>query len=266
MAGGSRSSAVSDRSVRNYPDHATATQGRHPQNPAPVFETAPLGVAPFDISYPLVGSAALYPVRRRRFGRAERDMSSLPEWAMGAVLVFQSVDNQFHLASHGSRWLADPKVVSAVYVAAVSLKHTVVPTTVSLPCKDPSRAVVIEANFLCHVTDPVLVLQADCWAVQQLLAQHLGGDDELAMLLEASEIATDPKIMRTIKARILTLAKENPPSVLGMTIELFPGSVGVHICTHSKPRCGGVHDSHTSDRDERVRDGDPASCPIGWEE
>lgn len=216
-----------------------------------------LGIALRGEPFPVVTSAALYPVRRKLLRRPGRSPQDLPEQSGGTVLVFQS-NNRFSLAPPGPRMLSSDVAVRATAAVVVSIRQQLVPLVAPLPSVNGENTVHLYATFYCKVTDPVLVLEAGCFDVRPTLQRHLVGDAKLRMFGAREDVADNLEVLQRILARTQARAELQPPAVPGMRVDLVEVSLGIHRngwTGANDPE--DPYDATVYDRDEDVADGPP---------
>jgi hypothetical protein len=209
--------------------------------------------------YPVVDSAELHPVNRRRFRRARREIHEIPRQPPGTVLVFQLGDSYETVAS-GSLRLDDEVVVEAVAVAVVSVRHTLCEAVAYLATSDPSTCVAIRARFHCWVTDPVLVVDSGCWDVQPFLTDHLVAERRLRFLAADCDPRVDwPAFHRNLTAWLFAFHDITPLIVPGLTARLVDLAVELqHLASAPRPRPRPDTDALPGPPTDPGDDGDPA--------
>lgn len=226
---------------------------------------------PVERPYPVVDSAELNPVPRRRFQRPRREIHEIPRQPPGTVLVFQIGDSYDLVPTNALRLDAD-LVVEAVAVAVVSLQHTLREAVAYLPTVNPRSCVTVRARFHCWVTDPLLVLDAGCWDIDPFLTDHLVADRRLRFLAQSCDLATNwGAFQRNAMARLFAYHDLHPLVVPGLSVRLVDAAIELqHLATVPRARPTGETDQTeptTPSDGEPVHDGNPAFVPdnYSWE-
>lgn len=208
--------------------------------------------------YPVIDSAELNPVPRRRFGRGRRPIGDLPRQPPGSVLVFQLGD-LFEYATGGALQLDDSVVVEAVAVTVVSVRHTMRVAEVQLPTADPTVCVAMRARFHCWVNDPLLVVESGCWDIDPMLAAHLVEDRRLWFLASACDITAQwPAFRRNAHARLMAYHDIHPFVAPGLTTRFVDVALQLQqLSALPKPRPPATGTSGPEATGPYIVDGEP---------
>jgi hypothetical protein len=175
---------------------------------------------PPDRGYPVIDSAELTPVTRRRFRRPRRALHEIPRQPPGSVLVFQHGDT-YELPPEGVLRLDSALVVEAVAVAVVSVRQTRRQIATYLATSDPRTGIALRAEFFCQVTDPQMVLDAGCWDADAMLHDHLNADRRLRFLAQSADLNRAwPHFHRNATARLIAYHDMHPLVVPGLIVRL----------------------------------------------
>jgi hypothetical protein len=182
------------------------------------------GSADKELPFPVLEERKLAFVSRK-FWRAKRALSELPDAPPGSVLVFQ----------HGTRYMAfeeakhltgaEDTVVDATAVCVVDTRTRAFTVQIPLPSESPADDFIARATFHARVTDPERAAEEGPSKITRFLTEYLEKDTKLAKLGSDHPIEDLTSVRDLVVSRIEAYCEYNPIHLPGLQVELTSASV-----------------------------------------
>jgi hypothetical protein len=178
-----------------------------------------------DSLYPVLEERPLAPVPRRFLRGGRRDMSELPPWHPGYVLVFDTGRDRIALREHTHLTGAEEVVVEAVAVSVIDIRPRRITAQLVLPSASAADDFTVHADFRCTVTDPAVVARHGVFDLGSQLAEHLRRDRKLLGLGGSHSVERIADVRDVVEARVEAYWEYHPLEVPGLDIRFTSTSV-----------------------------------------
>jgi len=178
-----------------------------------------------DSPYPVLEERPLPAVQRKFLRSGRRDLTELPQWRLGCVLVFHTGRDRIALREHTHLTGMEEAVVDAVAVSVVDIRPRPVTAQVVLPSASAADDFTIRVGFRCQVTDPEVAAGHGAFDLGRQLEEHLSRDRKLLGLGVSHSVEQIADIRDLVEARVEAYWEYHRLEVLGLSIAFTSTSV-----------------------------------------
>lgn len=178
-----------------------------------------------DSLYPVLEERPLPAVPRRFLRGGRRDVTELPQWRLGCVLVFHTGRDRIALREHTHLTGAEEPVVDAVAVSVVDIRPRAVTAQLVLPSASAADDFTVRVGFRCQVTDPEVAAGHGAFDLGRQLEEHLERDRKLLGLGASHTVEQIADMRDLVEARVEAYWEYHPLEVRGLSIAFTSTSV-----------------------------------------